>query len=100
MRAEGSRKKYTREFRLQAVELSDQPGASVQQTAADLGIEVKYLYRWRYELKRCAGETSPKNGRRSASEEELAQLRREVAELRMERDILKKAAAYFARHQQ
>jgi len=93
-----SRQKFTKEFKIEAVHLSRQPGMTVSRVARDLGIRMNVLYRWRQELAEAGDEAFRGHGRMRTAEEELARLRRENAELRMERDILKKAAAYFARH--
>lgn len=93
------RRTFTKEFKQEAVRLSDQPGKGVQQAALDLGIPVKFLYRWRQAVAREGAEAFRGHGHRLATEAELVALRRENAELRMERDILKKAAAWFAKQQ-
>jgi transposase-like protein len=92
-------RQYTREFKIEAVQLSLQPGMRVKQVAADLGIPPHALYRWRCEMQLSESEAFRGHGRRTAAEDELARLRRENAELKMERDILKKATAFFAKHQ-
>lgn len=94
-----TRRRFTKEFKREAVRLSEQPDKGVHRVAADLGIPVKFLYRWRYAVAREGEDAFRGHGHRLASESELAALRRENAELRMERDILKKAAAWFAKQQ-
>ncbi len=94
-----SRRKFTKEFKTEAVRLLGQPGMSVPKAASDLGVPENTLYRRRREFTDYAGEAFGGNGKLRPADEALAQLQRENAELRMERDILKKAAAYFARHQ-
>jgi transposase len=98
MRQGKTRRKFNQEFKLEAVQLSRQPGMTAAKAAADLGVPVGSLHRWRKELAESGGEAFRGNGRRTAEQEELARLRRENAELRMERDILKKATAWFAKH--
>jgi transposase len=92
-------RKYDKAFKARAVEMSMQPGVHVKKVAADLGIPLHALYRWRFERERTGDDAFRGHGRRTAAEEELAQLRRRNAELEMENDILKKAAAFFAKHQ-
>jgi transposase len=92
-------RKYTREFKVQAVEMSMQPGVHVKDVAAKLGIPLHTLYHWRFERDRSGDEAFRSHGIRTAADEELARLRRKNAELEMENDILKKAAAFFAKHQ-
>lgn len=94
------RRTFTKEFKVEAVQLSHQPGMSVGKTATDLGMSENTLYRWRAEQQEDGNDAFRGHGRLRNDEAELARLRRENAELRMEREILKKAAAYFAKHQQ
>ena len=93
------RQAFTDEFKIQAVELSLRSGMTVQRAASDLGVPIKYLYRWRHEFKHHGAGAFPGHGKLRPADEELARLRRENAELRMEREILKKAAAWFAKQQ-
>ena len=93
-----TRRKYTKEFKIEAVQLSQRPGMTVIRAASDLGICVKDLYRWRSELAEAPKEAFPGNGRRRPEDAELDRLRRENAQLKMEREILKKATAFFASH--
>jgi transposase len=96
MSAARTLKMYTKEFKLEAVQLSNQEGVSVIQVAQNLGVPVKTLYRWRHELAdRTEARAFPGKGKRP-EESELERLQRENARLRMEREILKKAAAFFA----
>lgn len=73
----------------------DAPGVSVSQVAAELGIGATVLGRWRRELRREPAQAFPGHGR--PREEELSQLRRELARVTKERDFLREAAAFFAR---
>jgi transposase len=99
MKRGSDRRKFTKEFKVEAVRLLDQPGMSVPKAAADLGVPENTLYRWRRELTEDGVEAFRGQGRLRSDQEELARLRRENAELRMEREILKKATAFFAKHQ-
>jgi transposase len=94
------RQVYTRDFRQQAVEMITRDGLSLTEAARRLSISPKTLTNWVKRAKRGdSPEASPPAPRHAATdaEAELSRLRRENAELRMERDILKKSAAYFAR---
>ena len=103
------RQVYTPEFRYQAVEMINREGLSLAEAARRLSISVKTLANWVSRAKRGdllsatdAHASAGADGRRrqhivTEQEAELSRLRRENAELRMERDILKKSAAYFAR---
>ena len=85
------RSKYDEEFKKNAVKLSYASPKSVKQVAADLGISENRLYAWRKKYTADGDKT-----RYSTLEEEMKALKLENAELKMERDILKKATAYFA----
>lgn len=73
----------------------DAPGVSVSQIAAELGMGASVLGRWRRELRQGPAQAFPGHGR--PREEELGQLRRELARVTKERDFLREAAAFFAR---
>lgn len=92
------RQRYTREFKLEAVRLlesGDQPGVEI---ARELGIKRNQLYKWREELKEKGELAFAGPGRRPFDQsDKLAQLERENKRLQQENEILKKAAAYFAR---
>lgn len=91
------RRIYTREFKLEAVRLSLEDGRNVREVAKELGITSKILYRWRKEYLEDGGESFPGQGKLKASEEEVAQLRREIARLKEDREILKKALVFFSK---
>jgi len=87
---------YTPTFRADAVRLVEQSGKSLRQVAADLGLSTESLRRWMLQARIDAGN-GPDGALTTAEHEELRRLRREVVTLRMEREILKKAAAFFAK---
>jgi transposase len=91
------RRRFTREFKVEAVRLVHERGVAAAQAARDLGINVNVLRNWVREHRADPAHAFPGNGVQKPEDAELTQLRREVAKLKMERDILKKAAAYFAR---
>ena len=88
-------KRYTEEFKREAVRLISTSGLSVQKVASDLGISNTALGRW---AKQYAIDNGSCEGLTTAEREELRRLRREVKTLRTEREILKKATAFFAKH--
>lgn len=89
-----NRKKYSNEFKLEAVRLAERGDIPVAQVARDMGICETGLYRWIKQFgKNAACRITPDE------REELIRLRRENRILKEEREILKKAAAYFAREQ-
>jgi transposase len=94
------RKKYTREFKLEAVRLLAVPDMTYAQAGRDLGIKPNLLARWKKEFHDDNSQAFPGKGHLKPEEEELRRLRRENALLRQERDILKKAAAFFAKESQ
>ena len=85
------RRKFTSEFKQEAVALVRRSGQSANQVAKELGVSQTALSRWLREA-----TTAPGGPKGMLATEELRALRREVTRLRMERDILKKAAAFFA----
>jgi len=84
---------YTLEFKQHAAELAANSDQSISQTARDLGLKLTTLYGWmtKYGHKKHAEPLG-----QSGIDKELKRLQKENARLKMERDILKKAAAYFA----
>jgi transposase len=90
------RRNYTREFKQEALELWRSSGKSAQQIEEDLGISHGLLYKWQGDVQRAGEAAFPGHGQVSASEAEVRQLQRELAVVREERDILKKAVAIFA----
>ena len=91
------RRQVDEEFKTQAVRLVLDDGKTVAAAARDLGSVPSALRGW-VERARAHG-THGRTGLTTAEREELARLRKENRELRTERDILKKAAAFFAKHQ-
>lgn len=90
--------KHSKEFKLEAMRMMRESDRPVAEIARELGLKRELLYRWRDEYDRKSENAFRGSGRPKADEEsELTQLRRENAELKEERDILKKAAAYFAK---
>ena len=87
-----TRRKFSREFKLEAVKLVTQRGVSVAQGAKDLDVHENVLRKWVRELREAPQDAFPGLGRQKVQDAEIARLRKEVAKLKMERDILKKAA--------
>jgi len=90
-----TRRHYTAEFKADAVRLLEEEGYGLSEVSRRLGVDRSCLTRWRRELR---GEGQPQAGAASDRDKdgELRRLREEVRKLRMEREILKKAAAFFA----
>ena len=91
------RRKFSREFKLEAVSLVRERGVSYAQAARDLDINVNMLRRWVKEFGSDPKRAFPGLGQMKPEQLEIDRLRKEVAKLKAERDILKKAAAYFAK---
>ena len=91
------RRQFDEEFRSQAVRLVLDDGKSVGAVARDLDLTASALRLWVHRAR--ADRTQGRTGLTTAEREELARLRKENRELRTEREILKKAAAFFAKHQ-
>ena len=92
-----TRRKYSKEFKLEAVRQMDDPNKANTQLARELGVDCSLLYKWREQFGREGVHAFPGKGSQTPEAEELKRLRAENAELRQERDFLKKATAYFAR---
>jgi transposase-like protein len=87
---------YAEAFRAEAVALVRRSGKSIAEVGADLGVSGESLRKWVQQAKIDAGEGSP-GALTTEEHEELRHLRREVKTLQMEREILRKAAAFFAK---
>ena len=90
------RRSFTREFKIEAVQLSYDSDIPVVQVAKNLGVRPELLYRWRAEQRQAGGDAFTGKGNLKPENAEVAQLRRELEQTRMERDILKKALSVFA----
>jgi transposase len=91
------RRRFGREFKIEAVRLIRERGVSVAQASGDLEVHENVLRKWVKEFAADPGQAFPEQGHVKPEQLEIERLRREVAKLKAERDILKKAAAYFAR---
>jgi len=91
-----ARRKFTREFKVSAVRLVNEQGYSVPEAAKSLGVDQGSVRQW---VEKLGGETGLAPSGEGALQAELRKLRKENARLLMEREILKKAAAFFAKEQ-
>ena len=94
---EGKRRKYDREFKVEAVKLVTGEGRAVAEVARNLGIHENLLYKWREKYSEDMAHAFPGKGRLKPAEEELRRTKRELANVTQERDILKKALAIFSK---
>jgi transposase len=92
-----TRRQFSREFKVEAVRLVAERGVSISQAARDLDLGETVLRRWVRELTTDPQQAFPGKGVMKPEQAEIERLRKEVSKLKMERDILKKAAAYFAK---
>ena len=91
------RRKFTREFKLEAVKLIKDRGVSYAHAARDLDVHQTVLRNWVKAFADDPVQAFPGHGQMKPEAAEIARLKRELTKLRAERDILKKAAAYFAK---
>jgi transposase len=91
------RRTFSKEFKLEAVRLVRERGVAVAQAARDLDVHPNVLRNWVKEIAADPRYAFPGRGRMKPEQLEIERLRREVVKLKAERDILKKAAAYFAK---
>jgi transposase len=96
----GARRRYSREFKIDAIRRIIEDGQTQQHVARDLGVSANTLAAWKREYLEDREQAFPGNGRQKPDDAELTRLRRENARLKREVEILKKAAAYFARESQ
>lgn len=90
----GARRKFSVEYKREAVAMLAAPGVTVSQVAAELGIGANVLGRWRRKLRQEPTRAFPGQGR--PRDEEIGQLKRELARVTKERDFLRAAAVFFA----
>lgn len=89
------RRKYSQEYKQEAVQLVQQSDIPLAQVAINLGINPSILRRWCDEISKAGKNAFPGNG--TPRDLELARLKRELQQIKQERDFLKEAAAYFAK---
>jgi transposase len=90
------RKKYSQEFKLDAVKLVTEQCYRIREASRNLDVNISVFRRWIKELEKDKAAAFPGNGRMTPEQEEIKRLREENKRLFMEREILKKAAAFFA----
>lgn len=89
------RRKYSAEFKREAIALTRQPGVSCRQIALEIGINPNLLSRWKRESEEASGRAFSGSG--TPRDEEVARLKRELARVKKERDFLREAATFFAK---
>ena len=91
------RRVFTLEFKHEAVRLVRERGMTVAQAAKDLDLHDNVLRKWVRDAKQNGAQAFPGRGRQRPDDAEVSRLKRELAKTQAERDILKKAIAYFAK---
>ena len=94
------RKTYDKEFKLSAVKMVTEGGMSLRKVSRDLGVNENTLHKWKKDYLSDQQNAFPGKGRMKPEEEELRRLKKELARVTMERDILKKAIGYFTKVQE
>ena len=89
------RRQYSPEFKREAIAVTQQPGVSCRQIALEIGINPNLLSRWKREAEAIKGQAFQGSG--NARDDEVAQLKRELARVKKERDFLREAATFFAK---
>ena len=93
------RKSYSREFKMEAVRLITHKGYSIAEASRSLGVEYSVLRNWKKQFEQDPEHAFPGKGRLKPLDEEIRRLKAQLNRVTEERDILKKALAYFAEHQ-
>ncbi len=91
------RRVFSREFKLEAVKLVRDRGVAVREAARDLDVHENVLRKWVRDVAADAHQAFPGHGQMKPDQLEMTRLRKELIKVKAERDILKKAAAYFAK---
>jgi transposase len=92
-----NRRKYTREFKTESVQLVESRGGNASEVARNLGVRPNMLNRWVREYRADSQYSFPGLGKLKEPDEQLRKLQKELADTKMERDILKKALAIFSK---
>jgi len=91
------RRKYDREFKIEAVKLVTERGTSIAEAARNLGIHENLLRTWKKKYEEDTVDSFPSKGHLKPQDEQLRRLRKKLADVEEERDILKKALAIFSK---
>ena len=95
--ATSPRRRFSREFKIEAVRLASQEGVPIAQVARDLGVGDGVLRRWKQQYEEDPTHAFGGSGRVAPRDEELVRVKRELARVKRERDFLKSAAVFFAK---
>ena len=92
------RKKYDKEFKINAVRLYEESGRFLREVESELGIGTGCISHWKKELQEQGELSFPGNGKLNERDAEMARMKRELEIVKQERDILKKAVGIFSNH--
>lgn len=98
--AKEHRRRFDQEFKCNAVRLVIDGGRKATEVARDLGIDVNSLYHWKRQMLDDGDQAFPGKGKLKPDDEELRKLKKQLRDVTEERDILKKALAFFSRSEQ
>jgi transposase len=93
------RRRFDAQFKLDAIRLIQDTSRTVRDIAKDLDVRPELLYRWQRELEQNPEQAFPGKGKLKPEQDRIRQLEQELARVKQERDILKKALAYFSRNE-
>lgn len=91
------RRKFTKDFKIQAVAAMKDTDRSHTEIAEELGISASLLYKWRDKLEEKGEDAFPGSGNLAGKDKQIAELQKELEKVRQERDFLRRAATYFAK---
>lgn len=94
-----AKKSFDKEYKIEVIRQVKEFGRSAPDIARELGIHVNTIYKWLKEYDKNSSNAFPGSGNLRPQDEEIKRLRKELADLREENQILKKAAAFFAKNQ-
>jgi len=93
----GRKRKYDRDFKMEAVHLATEGNRKITEVARNLGIHPNLIYNWKRQLADDPQHSFPGHGKLKPDDEQFRKLKRELADVKEERDILKKAMAIFSK---
>ncbi len=96
--SQGTRRTFDKEFKMETARLIVEGGRSLNQLSRDLGIHENVIRKWKKQYLKDAEHAFPGKGHMKPEEEEIRKLKKELDDIREERDILKKALAIFSKH--
>ena len=92
------RRRYDKAFKLEVLKMIQHSDRTIQSIAQELGIHPGVISRWRRQFRDQENDAFPGKGHQTPEDEEVRRLKKELADVKEERDILKKAVAFFAKH--